>query len=464
MTVLRIIGQRKWLIVGCVVLSTVITFVVTLVWHTVAPRYTAVARLGVGPPPRQAPGPVGGAQGPGGRPQESPFATSQPEPAEGGLAGLKATHAEMIGRESILLRALEMPEVKRTGWYQRDREGALERLGDVLTVTPAPEANLVSISITDAAPREQDQIDLAEIANAVAIAYVDYVRAAASRACAYQIRLLRDKQAELQEMSDTIRVEIRRKKLPEIEFIHQQMKAQGARLQALTAKGTELELAKIQIEANLKGLEEHTKAGTLSKMPEVRAMVDKQSNIGALRERELSLHSKRVSLLEEVGPKDSSVLAIDASLAAVREQLAQAIKEAAPVQAEALREQLRVKLESVTGQLLSVKELVARIQDTVQVDLQRKLLEMRDLRAREKSIAENIRTINNSLLQLELLIQTDRPVWLRAHATRPKTITSPELTETVPLGALIGLAVGLAVALALGLKPEADSPVDSFTG
>ena len=292
MTVLRIIGQRKWLIVGCVVLFTVITFVVTLAWRRYAPRYTAVARLGVGPP------------------GESAFATSRPEFTEVRLAGLKATHAEMIKRERVLIRAMDSPEVIRTDWYQRDREGALERLTDALTVTPAPEANLISISITDAAPEERNQIDLAEITNAVALAYVDDVRAAASRAHAYHIRCLRDKLAELQEMSDTIRVEIRRKKLPEIEFIHQQMKAQGARLQAFAAKGTELELARIQIQAGLKGLEEHTKAGILSKMAEVRAMVDKQPDIRALRERELSLHSKRVILLEEVGPKDSSVVAI----------------------------------------------------------------------------------------------------------------------------------------------------------
>ena len=419
MTVLRIFGQRKWLIVRCVVLFTVITFVVTLAGcevapgHTAAqrvhaPRYTAVAYLGVNPLQRSA------------------FDTDQGQFAEAHAIGLKAAHAQMIKRETILLRALDSHEVKNTAWYQRDREGALERLGEILTVTPAPKANLISISITEVAPQEQDRIDLAEIANAVAIAYVQDVRVAARDTRAGQIKRLRDKLAELHEMSDTIQSEIKRRKLPEIQILQERMKAQGAKLEVLAGESVQLGLIKTQIEGVLKDLEEHAKAGTLPKMAEIRAMVDSAPIIRALREREQDLHSKRVSLLEEVGEKDNSVVAIDASLAAVHKQIAPAIKEAAPVQAEALKEQLLAKLESVTRQLLSVKEQKARIHDTVLVDLQRNLIAMRELQAREKGIAENVRRINNTLLQLELLAEADRPVWLRAKATRPRTITSPK--------------------------------------
>ncbi len=437
MTDLRIVGWRMAIILGCVAMATVITFVVTLAQDFYAPRYTAVAYLGINPM------------------KKGTLRAGQPESAEAYLAALKATHAEMIKGERVLLRALDTPDLRRTAWYNRDPERALKRLGDVLSVRPAEKASLISVSITDVASSAQDRIDLAEIANAVAMAYVIDVRAAETGGRAEHMTRLREKLAELQEQSDTIRAEIARKKLPEVEFTQQQMKAQGARLVGLAAKGTELQLGKTQVEVSLIDLEKHVKAGTFAQMPEIRAMVDKQPDITALREREQDLRSKRAELVQKVGPKHASVVAIDASLAAVRKQLAQATKEAVPIQTMAFKEQLFLKLQTATTHLLSVKEQIARIHNTVQVDLQRNLVTMRHMQARQKTIAENVRRINDTLLQLELVMPGDRPVWLRAPATRPKKpVSSPRWLETVPLGALAGLAVGLILAFSLGLKPQ----------
>jgi len=350
MTVLRIIGQRKWMIVGCVVLFTIITFVVTVLWRRYAPEYTAMAQLGISPQ------------------QQSPYDTANTEFAEVHLPGLKAAHAQLIKREDVLIQAMKSPEVIRTDWYQKDREGAVERITDILSVFPYPDANLIAILITDVAPREQDRFDLAEITNAVARVYVDDVRTRASRGRANHISRLRGKLAILQEQLDSIRAEIKRKKLPVMPIIHERIRTQCARLQALEGRVVELKLAKTRAEDALKDLDKHAKSGILSKMPEVRDMVEKDPYIKALRARELTLRSKRARLLEEVGPKDSSVVAIDTSLAAVRMQLAQAIKESAHVQAKALKEQLLLRLEMITAQLLNILEQIVKIWDTVEVD------------------------------------------------------------------------------------------------
>ncbi len=436
MTALRILWQRKWLIVGCVVLFTVIAFVVTLLWPRVAPRYTAVARLGVRPL------------------RERAFAATQPGPAEVRVAGLKAAHAEMIKRESNLLQALDTPEVKRTDWYQEDPEGALGRLKDVLTVTPARKASLIS-PITDRATREQDRIDLAEIANAVAQAYVDDVRPAHAGTHTDLITRLREKLEELQKRSDTIRAEIKRKKLPPMELMYQRMEAQRARIEELGAQGIELAQDRARIEATLKELEEHAKAGTLSKMPEVRAMVDEDPNIRALREKESELESMLDQLERRIHRRPKAESLITTSLAAIREHLPLAKKEAVPVQAKALREQLVLRLETATAQLLSVKAMLARIRDMRPVGLSRNLVAWLEVRAEEKAIAENIRRINDALLRLELIKATYKPVWLRAKATTPKTISSPRWIVTIPLGTLIGLVAGLALAFLLRPKTKA---------
>ncbi len=425
---------RKRLIVGCVVLFTVFTFVVTLAWRRVAPRYTAVAYLGISP-----------------LHHSDFFGTDQQEFKEARTIGAKAAHAEMLQREVIYIRTLESQEVKDTDWYRRDPDGALERLVEILDVAPVRKEMVIAISITDVAPEEQDRIDLAEIANAVAEAYVQDVCAAASLPRAVQIKRLRNKLAELHKRSDAIRAQIK-EKLTEIESTQKQVAAEGARLEELAAQGIELKQAKIQIEAPLKRLEKHARAGTVAEMPEVAAMVENDPNVKALREEESKLEARLAGLLKKYGPNHRLVLSTKTQLATTGKRLAQTIKEAVPVHAQALKEQLVDKLEQVTGELLRIKGLIADIHDSVEGDLQRKLPEMRDLRAREKTIAENIRKISDTLLYHEPLVDADRPVWLAAKATTPKTITSPKWTVTMPLGVLFGLAVGLALAFYLGPK------------
>ena len=431
--ILRILHKRKWLIISLVTLSTAIAFVVTVLWRRYAPEYTAVAHLGVNPL------------------QQSPYDTAQTEFAEVRVAGLKAAHAQMIKRESVLIQAMKNPKVISTNWYQKDREGAVERLEEILSVIPARDANLIALLVSDAAPQERDQIDLAEITNAVALAYVDDVRAAASRGRATQISRLRDKAADLQEQLDNVSAEIKRRKLPEIPIMYERMGFHGKKLEELAGQVVQLELAKTQTEDARKNLDKQVAAGTLTQMPEVRSMVEDDPNIKALRNREFNLYTARLNLLKRVGAKHRSVMLIDTSLAAIRERLAQATKEAVAVQANALKEQHLFRLEMITAQLLNIQGQIAKIQDTVQVDLQRNLIAMRQLRAREDVAAGNIRMINSTLLRLEMLSEADRPVWLRARATRPKEISSPKWSLAMPLGVMIGLALGLGLAFLLEL-------------
>ncbi len=431
--ILRILRKRKRLIIGLIVLFTMMAFVVTLLWRIYKPYYTAVAYLGINPL------------------QPGAFSTQQGQFVEVRAAGLKAAHARMLKRESIYIRTLDSPEVKKTAWYQKDREGSLERLPEILSVTPASKASLISVEITEVARYKQDQVDLAEIANALARAYEEDVREAASRARTRHIKRLRDKRADLREMSDAIQAEIKRKQLPEVQILQDRMKAQGAKLEVLAGESAQLGLIKAQVETALKELEEHGKAGTFSQMSEVTALVESDLSIRTLREEKLTLETRRASLLKRLGPKHRSVVLTSTSLAAVGERLAQATQEAVPLQAQALKELLLARLEDVTRQLLGIVGLTKDIHDTVEVDLTRNLIDMRELRGREQNISGNVEKINNTLLQLELLAEADRPVWLRAKATRPKIISIPKWTMTMPLGVLVGLALGLGLAFLLEL-------------
>ena len=431
--ILRILRKRKWTIISFVVMFTAIAFVVTLLWRRFAPEYTAVAHLGVNPL------------------QQDAFATGQVEFAEARVGGLKAAHAQMIGRESVLIRALDRQEVRNTAWYERDPERSVERLAEILSVAPARTANLISLLITEVAPREQDRIDLAEIANAMAQAYVDDVSAVASRGRANHIKRLRDKQAELQEQLDTIHADAKRKKLPEIVTMHWRMRTQGIKLENLENEGAKLAQRKAEIEASLKRWEMHAAAGTLGEMPEVRSMVENDPNIRALRDLEFDLSTRRTNLLKRVGLDHRLVMFVDTSLVAVRERLVEATTELLTVGAQPLKGHLLVELETVTAGLLNVKGQVARISEVVQVDLQRNYVEMKDMRSAEDAILGRLKMITDTLLQLELLAEADRPVWLRARATRPKTISVPKWTTTMPLGVLAGLALGLGLAFMLEL-------------
>jgi len=346
---------------------------------------------------------------------------------------------------------MKSKEVMRTAWYQKDRVGAVERIADILTVIPHRDANLISLVVSDAAPWEQDQTDLAEIVNAVARAYVDNVSERANRGRAEHISRLKGKLAVLQEQFDTILAEIKRKNLPVMPIIRERIKTHGARLQALTGEIVRLELPRTQTEDALKDLDKQAADGTIKDMPELMSMVEADPNIKALRRQEFNLNTSHLNLLKRVGPNHRSVMMTRTWLATVRERLAQATGKSIVDQTKALKEQYKSVLEKITEQLLYIKAQIAKIEGSVEVDLQRNLLEMRDLRAREAVKAGNIGEINKTLLRLELLLDADRPVWLRAPATRPKEISNPKWSLTMPLGFMIGLALGLGLAFLLEL-------------
>ena len=104
--------------------------------------------------------------------------------------------------ESVLQEAVRNPRVRNTGWFLRDRDNAVKRLLDDITVNHIPDTKLIRIAMTGPSRRE-----LPEIVNAVAEAAQADSLETANRSTQDQIRQLQGQRTNLVETRDRMRTE-----------------------------------------------------------------------------------------------------------------------------------------------------------------------------------------------------------------------------------------------------------------
>ena len=162
--ILHVLRKRKWLIILTALIISAVTSGVTLLWWLYAPLYTAVARLVVTPP---TPSELRGQ------------ATLYNQEI---MNRLMETHARLALSDPVLQNAAKNPLLTKTAWYNKDREGAVERLAEDVSVRPVPGTNYIQVSLMAKAVTYEHRTDLAQIVNAVSEEFEKYSRSSISSA------------------------------------------------------------------------------------------------------------------------------------------------------------------------------------------------------------------------------------------------------------------------------------------
>ncbi len=199
--VLRVIKQRKVMIVvtACVLYALIV--LATLLIRQFAPAYRNEAFVRYIPPPKE----WGGIKG---EMMQKDY-----------IAHELATQAQQIASPTVLLEVLALPEIKNTEfyrWYGDDFEKCLYDFEKMLSVTPVRDSFLIRISI---AVRNKSEARL--IVNKVVERYVSRSRSMLTDEGRNRLEALKNTQAavsdELQRTRDRIRMLRERRDMPAIE-------------------------------------------------------------------------------------------------------------------------------------------------------------------------------------------------------------------------------------------------------
>ncbi|MDY6914243.1 MAG: polysaccharide biosynthesis tyrosine autokinase [Planctomycetota bacterium] len=440
--VLRIVRKRKWWIILSVLISSAITTAVTLLWSLYAPFYTTSAYVEVNPPTRGA---LAGAPGLYGKDI---------------MDRLVMDHSRMVKRQNVLDRAAKSERMTNTAWYRKDPGGVINRLIDKIGVSPVANTNFIQISMTGTAPDDQDKVELAEIVTAVAEAFVHDTRVIATEGLLTQMEQLTSERGNYQTDLDAVRRDMAEARPADIPIIQERRNVLTIKLQVLTTQLTQLELAKVQAQAALEAVLKQEADGVLGQSSEVLIAMDADPTLRALRAAEVNLATERDNLLRKFGPKHRTVENFETRLASLRKEISDREKELLQIQISALKEIRAANLAATDFQLnevqLKYKEATAGAKD-----LEALLARLAEYEVREKALTDNIKRLNNRLLELRLMWLNEEPLTLRSPATKPRFPSMPKWGIMMPLGVILGLVVGLGLAFALELMDTSiKSPMD----
>lgn len=429
--VLRILRRRAWWILLSVVFWTGLAFVATFLWLRLAPVYTATATIGVNPPSR------------------SPLASTEDFYAAADMERIKLDHVRMVKRRVVLERAVESDKVRNTAWFQRDPADAAARLLDRLDVESVRKTSHIEISMTGAASKPKDRIELAEIATAVAEAFVEETRKSASQDRLATIQQLEEERKDLQKEVTALRTQMEtiRKTSVDVLDMQEQQSTLNATLTALNRERIELELGRAQAESDLAilaGLD----AAERATLPAVVAAIRQDPYLPVLRSTEVSYATELESAARKFGPRHRAVRDYTNRLQNLRGSIAQKEQQIVTDTLEQLAERYKKQGKAAKARLVEVGEKIKQVKNQIRA-VQAELAKLSELAATDEVKSQNIVRIDNRLLELRLQHRREQPVYLRSGAEIPDEPSMPRWGIMLPLGVLLGLALGLGVTFLL---------------
>lgn len=189
--VIRVLKQRKILIIVVSFLVYVLVVAATLLTYKYAPAYTSEAVFELEPP-------KGG---------QSLLGTEDRFDARN-MDLLLKTEARKLVQLDLLFKVVEQEQVKQTDyykWYEADAMKAATGLADDLSVGPIPDTRLIRVALT-CKKKQEAQLIVQMIAERYRAAFVDDVENEASS----QIKTLKDTQAELHKELEAKQTELKR--------------------------------------------------------------------------------------------------------------------------------------------------------------------------------------------------------------------------------------------------------------
>lgn len=431
--IIRILRKRKWLILIFIVLFTGIAFVATFLWSRYAPSYSAYAIIGVKPP------------------ASNPLVARDPTYGTASLERRKRSLVRMVKRLSVLRRAIQAPKVRQTQWFRREPVSAVARLTKSSSVSAVRETDHIEIAMTGVAVTGRDRTDLAEIATAVAEAFIEETRKAATEDRFQSIEQLHKEREDLIRKINVLatKIETNQRSMSDVAESEEQEPALAATLTALTRQRLELNLTAAQMRAVMRALEKMNDAEK-SALPSVVAALQRDPNLPILRSTEVSYANELESALRKFGARHRTVRDYRARIENISALIAKRESQLIRTELERLVENYRVQDGNTQARLAEVGENITRIKESIR-DAKRSASELSGHLAERRGHLDNVDRIDKRLLELRVQRRKEQPVYLVSAAETPGMgdLTMPRWGLMIPAGVLLGLTLGLALTFLL---------------
>lgn len=432
--IMRIIRKRKWMIIIPTVLFMIISVVSTALWLKYAPKYSASALVAVTPT-------AGGAMDVG----RSMYSMQVNE------RHVK-TYAQMVKSESILRRAIERPEIKRTMWFKKSPQTAILRLKDTVIVAPLLDTNLIRIEVS-----AKESNDIADLATAVANAFVDDTADTANESRVSVMKTVEGKIRDQEAQSDALKKE--RERLLGV-VTTADFRENVRKLGEYSGRLTELMTYAAQIQAAKATLEKQAASGELENSPEVIKALDSDGRLNSLRSSEMGLLIERDDALRQYGPEHRRAKTIESRLASIRKAVEERKNTLVAFQVKSLLENSKAQEAAIIAQQMQIQAEYDKISSEVK-DAETTMEKMKDLEAREAALTKNLRALQTRYDDFVMATQDERPVRLQARAETPEEPSFPKWSIMIPAGVMLGLVIGFGFAFLLEfIDTSIKSPAD----
>lgn len=429
----RIVRKHVVLIIICTLAGTLCFGVGTLLWIMYAPVYEARALMRVSAPRTDIYRDTG---------LQNMDIMDQ----------IKNSQMQMIMSEAVLGSTGDDESMKVTDWFKAHRQTLTEDLKESISVRSIPKTNLITISMSGVARTHKDRVELAEVANAVAKAAEDDSRARVQRERHSQITEFTRRQINLGEQLISINGKIDKQRSGlEATDPEARQSTLRLRLESELRKLMELDTIFTKARLQLAALEDMDKEGTLEDSPRVNmivandpSLIQLQNNVSAYRTRLKTL------LRERLGAKHPTIKMLQDSLKTAQEEIVEQEEKLRKEVAVGILEELNTAMAIALEEYEKKQDAYSSLNDEY-MDLQNAQLDIARLKTEYRLISSRKDKIDDHLLELQMLRETEEHLQKVRDATIPKIRSKPQWVQMVPLGVLLGLAVGLGIAFLLEL-------------
>ena len=432
---LKIIRRRKWLIGITLTVVTALTCVGTYLWWTYAPVYRVEAYIQMSPP------------------LNTFMNTNVSGANEQVMDRFKKGQAGLVKSPDVLSAALKDGNLKKTSWYKRfdlaDDRPAMKELDRQIEVSAMPETEFIRISMSAAAADDSAKSELADVVNAVAMAFCDQANRQAKEQQDGKVRSLDDERQTSETELRQIREDIAKlQRTSSVPAQRERVDTVTIALQELTRQITQLEVYQSGAEASMTAIQEQKDAGMLASNSQIQQALEMDPMLRQLQTAKISLDSEYEAATARFGPEHRTVKTLEVRIATINKELDRTRTELINTLVAALEEGQRSAWSSYTQQLTDVRERY-NASLTAQRELNKGLAEVEMLEKRQSDIETSLIATKDRGKDLRLARDNGMPAYLRQMARVPLTPTWPMWQVMIPAGIMLGLFLGLGMAFLL---------------
>ena len=425
---LRILRRRKWLILICIVLFSGAGVLTTFLWLKFRPTYQAFAYLEVNPPRHTVLGTRGNEFLPGEM-----------------MARHMTSIAQAISHEKVLREAI--PKIRNTQWFAETQQNAtnvVDELMEGVNIDVMPKSNFIMVSMEGQKPQ-----DITQIVNAVADAAVEDTRELDQTDKQGEIEQLRDERRDLLKLQkdslDTIK-EIKSRGMGEALESERTLQLRQMQLERLYSEQQEMYIAALRGMKNIEGMTNEE----MAELPEIQSYVNMDPKIQTLEMQVLNL-SIEIERSSEEGPINENhrmIKGLKRRLDVVKRKLEEQRQK---VTRNAIEQMKQLRQSQYLASEAQFEEISRKRQENDEklkvMEIQKTTLEQSQETKRQAE--ERIKSLDNRLMDLRLLMRGEQQVTLRRMAVLPQKPSKPKYIIMVPLGVFLGMIIGVGLAFLL---------------